>query len=82
MRKLHEFGADLDVVDNNGQTPIYYAIKTGKLDACKFLIDNNVNINNEDKKGVKPVGHAKKQQKQHIVDLLVQHGANPMNESK
>ena len=60
MKKMQELGADLDVVDNNGQTPLYYSIKQGKYDACEFLIKHGANVNNEDKKGVKPVNHARK----------------------
>lgn len=26
-KKLVEYGADFDLVDHNGQTPIYYAVK-------------------------------------------------------
>lgn len=31
-------GADIDLRDNNGQTPIYYAIKGGKVDVVEFLL--------------------------------------------
>lgn len=60
---MQDLGADLDLVDNNGQTPLYYSIKQGKYDACEFLIRAGANVNNEDKKGVKPVNHARKLQK-------------------
>jgi len=44
MKKLVSLGADHDLVDNNGQTPIFYAIKSSKLDAIEYLLNLNVNL--------------------------------------
>jgi ankyrin repeat protein len=57
---MQEYGADLDIVDNNGQTPLYYCIKTGKADTCDFLLSNGAKVNIEDKKKMTPVSYAKK----------------------
>jgi ankyrin repeat protein len=38
VKKLIEFGADPDLVDNNGQTPLYYGIKHCKVEVTQFLL--------------------------------------------
>ena len=47
---LVEGGANPDMVDNNEQTPLYYAVRGGKIETVKFLIMQDVNVNHEDKK--------------------------------
>ena len=49
-RKLISLGADPDLVDHNGQTPLYYAVRGGKYDTVEMLIKAGVNVNHEDKK--------------------------------
>jgi ankyrin repeat protein len=44
-------GSDHDVVDDNGQTPIYYAIKANKPDIIKYLLELGIKIDNIDKRG-------------------------------
>jgi len=44
-------GANSDAVDKNGQTPLYYAVRAGKLDTAEFLIKYcGSNVNHEDRK--------------------------------
>ncbi len=76
------YGASAEIVDNNGQTPIYYAIRYGRFEMVEFLIQNNTNINLEDKKNQTPLMWAKKYAKQQILELLLSHGAAPVSESK
>ena len=47
-KRLAESGAECDLVDHNGQTPIYYAVRSGKYDAVEFLINQGANVNHED----------------------------------
>jgi ankyrin repeat protein len=75
-------GADPDLVDNNGQTPLYYAIKQGKFEVCEFLLKAGAKLTVADKKGQSPVQWAKRFNKQQIVDLLVQFGAAPPEGAK
>jgi len=63
VRKLQELGADIDLVDNNGQTPLYYAIKHCNPDIVEFLLKGGANINNVDKKGQTPGVFAKRYNK-------------------
>ena len=43
-------GVNPDLIDNNGQTPLYYAIKAGKIEICEFLLKNGANHSIFDKK--------------------------------
>jgi ankyrin repeat protein len=47
---LINMGANPDLVDHNGQTPLYYAVRGGKYDAVELLIKKGANVNHEDKK--------------------------------
>ena len=49
---LLEAGADPDFVDNEGTTPIYFAIKHGKQPIMDCLMQTNaIDLNREDIKG-------------------------------
>jgi ankyrin repeat protein len=61
---------------------LYYAIKTGKIEVVEFLLNSGANISTVDKKGQTPMQWAKRFNKQQIIDLLVQHGAQPPPDSK
>jgi hypothetical protein len=50
---LIKHDADSDHVDHNGQTPIYYSMKSGKEACLRFFIDQRANVNRIDGKGVK-----------------------------
>jgi ankyrin repeat protein len=79
---MQEYGSDLDLIDNNGQTPLYYCIKTGKIDTCEFLLKNGARVNHQDKRGLSPFGLAKKSQKQAVQELLIKYGAQVPGENK
>ena len=38
IKKLTELGADTDLIDNNGQTPLFYTIKHGRVEVAQFLL--------------------------------------------
>jgi ankyrin repeat protein len=70
-----QYGGNPDQVDNNGQTPLYYAVRGGKLETVEFLIQTGVNVNHEDKKQQTPMVIAKRSNKQQIINLLAANGA-------
>lgn len=37
-------GADVNVVDKNGQTPLFYAARQGHLEVVKYLLKNKANV--------------------------------------
>jgi ankyrin repeat protein len=64
VKKLYEeYKTDIDHVDNNGQTPIFYAVKTGKMDVINYLLQNGAMPDRIDNKGTTLVQFAKRQQK-------------------
>lgn len=50
IKKLVSYGGDIDLVDNNGQTPIFYAIKGGRADIVEYMLQNGINREIIDKK--------------------------------
>jgi ankyrin repeat protein len=48
------------LVDNNGQTPIFYAIKQSKIEVVEFLLKQGANLTVMDKKGYTPMTWAKR----------------------
>ncbi len=50
-------------MDNNGQTPLYYAVRGAKIETINFLLDSGADINTEDKKFTTPLIVAKKSSK-------------------
>lgn len=74
------FGADFDLVDNNGQTPIYYAIKGSRLDVIEYLLQGGINFNNTDKNRLTPYAWAKRANKPQIIEILRKYNAIPDND--
>jgi len=58
MLKLHHNSSNWEltqnIVDLNGQTPLYYAIKAGRYEMVEFLIKKKVNLSNVDLRGKTP----------------------------
>lgn len=81
IKKLVDYGADSDLVDNNGQTPMYYAIKHGKYEVAEYLLQRGAKTNIVDKKGLGLVQFARRQNKPAFIDLLVKYGAQPPHDT-
>ena len=59
-KQLMDAGAEHDIVDSNGQTPVYYAIKHGRLEMVSLLLQKGIKVNHEDNRGQTPLAFAKK----------------------
>ena len=60
IKVIQEFldkGVDIDVVDSEGWSPLMYAVKNKKLEACKFLLSKGAKANIKDKKGFGPLDY-------------------------
>ncbi len=44
-------GADIDVADNNGSSPLFYAVTLGHVDCTNLLLSYGADPNKQDKKG-------------------------------
>lgn len=62
-------GIDLNIPNKDGQTPAYWAMMFGRLDAFKFLI-KHIDLNKPDSNGKTLAQHAAEQGKIQMLDLL------------
>ena len=71
-------GADVNEVDDQGLTPLFYAVSNEDADVVKKLLDKNAKVNiNPLGGGVTPLMWAAYGSNPTIVKLLIDKGANP-----
>ena len=68
---MKSYGSEHDMVDDNGQTPLYYAIKANKFDVFNYLLDLGCNLENVDTRGQDPVKFAVRYNKLTFKDKLI-----------
>ncbi|WP_342255471.1 ankyrin repeat domain-containing protein [Spiroplasma endosymbiont of Poecilobothrus nobilitatus] len=73
---LIDNGADVNLQDENGTTPIYYAISTDNIEIVKLLIDNGADVKNINKNGLTPLYYAIILDKKEMVQFLINNGAD------
>ncbi len=71
---LHQ-GADINVVTEQGETPLHIAVKRGYRVISKILIGNGADINARDAAGHTPLWYAIEHGNHDIADLLKRNGA-------
>ena len=71
-----EKGTDVNLQDDDGQTPIMIACREGHMDIANILIKSNASVNLSDKAGSTPLTAASKQGNDDIIELLLQNGAS------
>ena len=82
-KSLLAFGADVNLGDDDSNTPLYYVAKSGRfqnnknnsLDMAEFLISNKANVNASSDSGT-PLIAAIQFNSYELVDYLIEHGAN------
>ena len=55
LRKLKQEGLNFDLSDYDGSGPLYYAIRGNQIDAVKYILQYNVNVNVVDRWGGTPL---------------------------
>lgn len=72
MKLLCEAGADADHVDNDGQSPLFYAVRNGKIDCVEFLVKNcEINLHREDHKGQNVIQYGAKYKLYTVIEYLM-----------
>jgi len=68
-------GADVNVKDQDGNTPLMWATYNGSLEVVKFLVAKGVNVNARDKNNETPLMEATHEGHRNVAEFLKQHGA-------
>jgi ankyrin repeat protein/serine/threonine protein kinase len=76
MKILLEYGANPNLKDVSGQTPLHLAIVDDKIEIVKLLLEYLVDYNLKDNLGNTPLILAIKKNRIEIVELLLQYGAD------
>ena len=58
VKLLLDHGADVNVVDDTGRTPLHYAVMFTNLTVVEHLLDHGADVNKLDNNGKSPVSHA------------------------
>lgn len=75
IKALLSKGADINLPDENGLTPLIVAASEGKFDAVKLLLENEADIDQEERNGVTALMVASAQGHPKIVQLLLDNDA-------
>ena len=79
---LIQSGANLEITDNDGFTPLWSTAFVNKEEAIEFLLKKGANINHLDKNGNNIIAPAAANGSNHVIRLLVGRGVNPGNKNK
>lgn len=71
---LIQYGANIDIIDNFGNQPLWYAVfkAQGKYDLVKLLVENGADCGHKNNAGRSPLDFAKQINDTELVDLLSQ----------
>ena len=72
---MKAYGSDHDHVDENGQTPLFYAIKSNRLEVLKYLLELGVNSQLVDNRGHSPMNMCMRHNKTQMKEMLIKYGA-------
>ena len=72
---IDKMGANIEVGDKDGKTPVHYASWNGSQTVANFLIRSKANLNAKDKIGRTPLRLAASFKHQAVVDILMKAGA-------
>lgn len=73
---LLEKGADVNVKNLEGETPLHYAVGSDSTRIVAILCENGANVNLKNKQGVTPVVKAVQRQKSDALDIMLKYKAD------
>ena len=71
-----ERGADVNVRDANGETPLHWAAEEGKKETVALLLEHGADVNARGEDGATPLHWAAAWGRKEIAALLLEHGAD------
>lgn len=74
---LAQAGANLEIRDNEGKTPLTLATQLGFIDGVRVLLARNADVNSANTRGESALIFAVQARDANMVKLLVDNGANP-----
>ena len=72
---MEEEGADVNIPNNNGNTPLMIATRNGHTEIARMLIDRGADVNIPDNNGNTPLTWASDRGNIQIVRMLIDRGA-------
>lgn len=81
VRKLRSLGADINITNRLGLSPLHFAVQERRIEAIRFLLDSGALVDPQDKYGNTPLSRAVFDYKNDdtskiILDLLIKSGAD------
>ena len=76
MRLLLDCGADVQVRDDSGNTPLHFAVLEGHLELARTLLENNAEVNSRNHDGLTPFYEVSWEGNTDIMWLLLDNGAD------
>eukprot|EP01094_Clydonella_sp_ATCC50884_P023185 TRINITY_DN5496_c0_g1_i1.p1 TRINITY_DN5496_c0_g1~~TRINITY_DN5496_c0_g1_i1.p1 ORF type:complete len:698 (+),score=150.84 TRINITY_DN5496_c0_g1_i1:401-2494(+) len=77
LNLLIDLGADVDVREVGGETPVHQACFRGSAETVKFLAERGAGLSNVDKVGETPLHLAARAGKKDVVEVLLKYDADP-----
>ncbi len=78
IKSLLEQGADVNVADKLGNTPLIFASKIGDTPTVDMLLAHNADVNKQNNAGATSLMLAAKYGHEHIINKLLDHNADPL----
>ena len=69
-------GADVNITDDNGSTPLHWAIRTESIESIEFLIEQGADVNAADDNGLTPLHWTTCTDNIKLAELLLEKGAD------
>lgn len=76
LSKILQNGMDINSLSSDKSNLLYYSILGNQINTTKFLIDNKIEINNRNEKGISPLHIACSNGNKEIVSLLLSNRAD------
>ena len=74
-----EHGADVNAVDNDGDSVLVFAVSSGNEGVVKRIIESGANINQKNHMGITPLMVAANNNQREIVIILLESGAKAID---